>query len=29
MLRDGEYGVAYEGFAIGEVDQGRVVGEIR
>ena len=28
MLRDREYGVAYEGFAIGEVDQGRVV-EVR
>ncbi len=28
MLRDREYGVAYEGFAIGEVDQGCVV-EVR
>ena len=28
MLRDREYGVAYEGFAIGEVDNGRVV-EVR
>ena len=28
MLRDKEYGVAYEGFGIGELDQGRVV-EVR
>ena len=28
MLRDKEYGVAYEGFGIGELDRGRVV-EVR